>query len=192
MTDKGRSGRLYWAHSANGAGVSHPLDVHLRSVAELAERNASGSPWAAEARLAGLLHDLGKYGDLFQARLRGEAGGLDHWSIGAWSALSGHRAVAAALAIQGHHVGLQAGNKDALRRLNPDSLQNNHPLRLTLSDDDIGRLKRRAKEDGLYFEPPDSLAVSSWEHVVAAMLDVRMLFSCLVDADFLDTEAHFN
>jgi hypothetical protein len=27
---------------------------------------------------------------------------------------------------------------------------------------------------------------------VAAMLDVRLLFSCLVDTDFLDTEAHFN
>lgn len=33
---------------------------------------ARDQPWAEEARLAGLLHDLGKYGDRFQARLRGE------------------------------------------------------------------------------------------------------------------------
>jgi CRISPR-associated helicase Cas3 len=31
-----------------------------------------------------------------------------------------------------------------------------------------------------------------WHQAVAAMLDVRLLFSCLTDADFLDTEAHFN
>lgn len=37
--------------------------------------------------LAGLLHDLGKYADRFQARLRGEDSGLDHWSQGAWLAL---------------------------------------------------------------------------------------------------------
>jgi hypothetical protein len=39
-------------------------------------------PWAAEADLAGLLHDIGKYGDLFQGRLRGEQAGIDHWSLG--------------------------------------------------------------------------------------------------------------
>lgn len=34
-----------------------------------------------EAELAGLLHDLGKYGDFFQARLAGKERGIDHWSI---------------------------------------------------------------------------------------------------------------
>ncbi|MGH8593875.1 MAG: hypothetical protein ACREX9_07345 [Gammaproteobacteria bacterium] len=59
------------------------------------------------------MHDLGKYGDLFQARLRGEAQGIDHWSLGAWVALKYHHAVAAALAIEGHPVGLQAGSADS-------------------------------------------------------------------------------
>jgi hypothetical protein len=37
---------------------------------------------------AGLLHDLGKYGDLFQRRLQGTEKGLDHWTLGSWAALN--------------------------------------------------------------------------------------------------------
>ncbi|MEO6697645.1 MAG: CRISPR-associated helicase/endonuclease Cas3, partial [Gammaproteobacteria bacterium] len=81
--------------------------------------------WCNEARLAGLLHDLGKFGDLFQARLRGEESGLDHWSAGAWVALE-HKCAAAALAIQGHHIGLQSLAGFDLARLNPKWLAE-HP-----------------------------------------------------------------
>jgi CRISPR-associated endonuclease/helicase Cas3 len=176
----------YFAHSENTVGHWHPLREHLAAVGKLAERHAATTPWAAEAHLAGLLHDLGKFGDLFQARLRGEASGLDHWSVGAQSALLQHRAVAAALAIEGHHIGLQAGSKDALRRLWPAQLQNR-----PLSDHDIDRLTERASQDGLVPSRPAAFALTDWEHDIAAMLDVRLLLSCLVDADFLDTEAHF-
>lgn len=95
---------VYFAHSKNKAGQRHLLAEHLRSVSELAGGFAEASGHAEEARLAGLLHDLGKYGDLFQRRLEGKEHGLDHWSMGAWLALSQHKAVAAALAIQGHHI----------------------------------------------------------------------------------------
>jgi hypothetical protein len=63
------------------------------------------APWAAEATLAGRLHDLGKFADRFQARLNGKDSGLDHWSQGAWLALTKHRASAAALAIQRPRAG---------------------------------------------------------------------------------------
>ncbi|HQR53073.1 MAG TPA: CRISPR-associated endonuclease Cas3'', partial [Burkholderiales bacterium] len=163
-------------------------------MARLAEAFAEGLHWSEEAWLAGLLHDLGKYGDRFQARLRGQDSGLDHWSQGAWLALSEHRSVAAALAIQGHHVGLQRGDVHSLRQLAPQALTQHHPFRLELSDPDLPRLKRRAGADGLAWNTPASTALrvqAGFSEAVAAMLDVRMLFSCLVDADFLDTEAHF-
>ncbi len=186
----------YHAHSANPAGRWHPLAEHLAAVANLAKTNAGAAPWSDEAALAGLLHDLGKYGERFQGRLEGKDSGLDHWSQGAWVALSKYRAIAAALAIQGHHVGLQRGNRDALSGMKPEILAARHPFNLQLSDPDANRLVQRAQADGLQFDTPSSTAISlqggGFAQAVAAMLDVRLLFSCLVDADFLDTEAHFD
>lgn len=184
----------YFAHSANRANKWHPLAEHLVCVSQRAREFGGVQPWADEAGLAGLLHDLGKYGDRFQARLQGKDQGLDHWSQGAWVALAEHRAIAAALAIQGHHVGLQRANTDALRRMSLQSLTQNHPFGLALSDADHLRLNQRAEADGLLSHTPAQTALllkNGMAQAVANMLDVRMLFSCLVDADFLDTEAHF-
>ncbi|MHB1938764.1 MAG: CRISPR-associated helicase Cas3' [Acidobacteriaceae bacterium] len=183
---------VWYAHSRNTVDQWHRLRDHLNSVSTLARDFLGGYPGAEEAALAGMLHDLGKYGDRFQARLRGEESGLDHWSQGAWVALCQHRAVAAALAIEGHHIGLQQGSKNSLGRLLPDKLATGTPLGLQLSDTNYERLLERGHADGLDFQTPTVFTLSSWEKAVAAMLDVRMLFSCLVDADFLDTEAHFN
>ena len=186
------AGDPYYAHSENAHGVRHRLVEHLSCVSKLAREFFQGQKGAEEAALAGLLHDLGKYGDLFQARLRGEAQGLDHWSQGACLALTRFKAVAAALAIQGHHIGLQRGGKESLRKLLPDHLESTTLPNLRLSDSDITRLQSRAAADGLEFHQPAAPAITSWsQQAVASMLDVRMLFSALVDADFLDTEAHF-
>ncbi len=70
----------YLAHSANAAGRTHALKDCLASLAEKFFGDRAG---AEEAALAGLLHDLGKYGDLFQKRLRGQAPGIDDWPEGA-------------------------------------------------------------------------------------------------------------
>lgn len=185
---------IYFAHSKNKSDVVHSAKDHLTVVAQLACQFAGESAWSSEATVAGLLHDLGKYADLFQARLRGEESGLDHWSAGAWVALTEFQAVAAALAIQGHHIGLQRGGKDALGELNPVTLVQRHPLNLKLSDADLERLKSRAAADFITFGKPESCIINPSEifkYPVADMLDVRMLFSCLTDADFLDTAAHF-
>lgn len=184
----------YFAHSANRHGKWHSLAEHLGSVSKLASQFLYGMRGEEEATLAGMLHDIGKYGDLFQARLRGEVQGLDHWSQGAWLALTKHKAVAAALAIQGHHVGLQRAGLDSLRLINPQLLGQHHPLHLVLSEQDLVLLEQRGQSDGLQFQSPLQVMLPSqngMKHAIAAMLDVRMLFSCLTDADFLDTEAHF-
>ncbi|MFY9259464.1 MAG: CRISPR-associated helicase Cas3' [Gallionella sp.] len=186
--------RVRYAHSANKVKDWHPLIQHLESVAQLAEQFAQGVSWQGEAHLAGLLHDLGKYADRFQDRLQGKDSGLDHWSQGAWTALVDYKAIAAALAIQGHHLGLQPASKDALRRMSPQTLTQNHPFRLALSDADCAQLKQQAEADGIRFDAPTQTALpiqNGMVKAVANMLDVRLLFSCLVDADFLDTEAHF-
>jgi CRISPR-associated helicase Cas3/CRISPR-associated endonuclease Cas3-HD len=181
----------YFAHSENNHKHKHLAKEHLSSVSILAEKFATSTQWNGESSLSGKLHDLGKYADLFQKRLRGEESGLDHWSPGIWAALEYH-AVAAALAIQGHHIGLQSIS--SLRNATAANLTERHPLNLRLSDTDINRLKDRFAEDGLKVSKPDSYVVEpqkGFQNPIASMLDVRMLFSCLTDADFLDTEAHF-
>ncbi len=188
--DAGSQPRQYFAHSANGCGKWHSLAEHLTSVSKIAKEFLQGQSGAEEAALAGLLHDLGKYGERFQARLHGKDKGLDHWSQGASLALR-CRAVAAALAIEGHHIGLQRGSKDSLRRLLPDNLSAAVLPGLALSEPDVERLESLAARDGIEFCVPSSFVLDSWAQAVAAMLDVRLLFSCLVDADFLDTESHF-
>src|ERR1035437_2792224 len=56
------------------------LSTHLRNVAELAKRFADPLGLGAEAGLAGLLHDLGKYAKRFSARLHDNSiHGINPW-----------------------------------------------------------------------------------------------------------------
>ncbi|MEO5352188.1 MAG: CRISPR-associated helicase Cas3' [Magnetococcus sp. XQGC-1] len=181
----------FYAHSGNFHDRWHFLAAHLGSVAERAQAFAQGLPWEGEAGLAGLYHDLGKYGDLFQARLRGEGRGLDHWSAGAWTVLLAHRSIAAALAIQGHHIGLQQGDLHSLKQLDLGRLARDHPLGKRLTASGHAELKERLRLDGLSPVAPVALPNATPAVTLARMLEVRLLFSALVDADFLDTEAHF-
>jgi len=188
----------YLAHSENLFGHTDMLQVHLSRVAKRAEEYAAAFEAGEEARLVGLLHDLGKYGDLFQDRLKGKARRIDHWSQGAWAALNCYRqkGIAAALVIQGHHIGLQRATSADLRSLDPQRLQENHPLGLRLSDPRLQSLLQRFNGDGMILPDPSTLPESLYnglgiKRACASMLDVRMLFSALVDADFIETEAHF-
>ena len=105
----------FYAHTAEDeSGQRLPesqwqlLRQHLLNVAGLAKQFAAPLGLAAEAELAGLLHDLGKYAKRFQARLHDNSiHGINHWSVGA-SAAFDQRSLEAALAIEGHHTGMPA------------------------------------------------------------------------------------
>jgi CRISPR-associated helicase Cas3 len=101
--------------------------------------------------------------------------------------------LAAALAVQGHHIGLQKADKDSLGELRPEFLVARHPLGLRLTEARLEPLLERLRLDGVALPPPPAsgYTLTGPPGAGARMLDVRMLFSALVDADFLETEAHF-
>lgn len=185
---------MYWAHSADSREHWEPLFVHSKDVARLASTFAEALGCQDEARATALLHDLAKASDLFTQRLEGRAKGLDHWSLGAWIALNHYQiqGAAAALAIQGHHIGLQkAGHtfEKLPENLHPNALQKRPGL--TLTEPNAELLLDRFHDMGLEFPMFSRSILELPGKPLANMFAVRMLFSTLVDADFMATEAHF-
>lgn len=195
----------FYAHTADGDdGRTDPdhsrwqtLPTHLRQVAMRAASLAESLGLAPEAELAGWLHDLGKYAPRFQERLRNpRIHGINHWSVGAAEAFN-RRSVAAAFAIEGHHTGLPAlrendadsGLESLLERLRKlrDPQQGNE---LNGFPETLAELLTCHAADNPAL--PAALAGGSTEPNFAGALRTRLLFSCLVDADFLDTEQHFD
>lgn len=189
---------IYYAHTANhpdgtpDPDQSHwqPLADHLRNVAEWAAKFAAPFGASDEARLAGLLHDLGKYAARFQARLRDpRIHGINHWAAGAFAA---HhlRQPLCAYPIDGHHTGIPParGTESLEQTLRKFAI----PLereRLTGCTEDLETLLQRYRTDRL---PPLPTPQALRTHPFAAALRARFLLSALTDADFLDTEAHFD
>lgn len=186
----------YYAHTAEdpegnrlpeSSGKWQLLADHLRNVAELAEKFAAPFGASEEARLAGLLHDLGKYAARFQARLRDpRIHGINHWAAGAAYATT-HGQPLVAYPIDGHHTGLPAAHdlRQTLLKFN----DNEQRAALTACTEDVAELVRRYLADAL----PTLPAVSTPRtDNFAAALRARFLLSALTDADFLDTEAHFD
>jgi CRISPR-associated endonuclease/helicase Cas3 len=190
----------YYAHSENDCGCRELLCDHLQHVAERAAEYASTFDAREEARATGLLHDLGKLGKPFRDRLEGRARHIDHWSFGAWVALNTWKenGAAAAICIHGHHTGLELTfSKEKLADLRPENLEASaRRSGITLSHVSCHRAFEWLKASGL--SPPDAReSIRPWDLAIQpgtqadTMADVRMLFSALVDADFLETEAHF-
>lgn len=197
----GGTKRVYRAHSRNdgGRGIDEPMSHHLSGVCARAARMAAYTGFDEDTRLASLLHDLGKYTDRFEQRLDGlEKRGLDHSSAGAWAALTyyGSDGDAAAQSILGHHIGLQPAGapwgvrcRELRKVLDSEAAHTGSDVRGMLGalrDDGFALPNREEFETNIPWNPG-----SQSEHA-AEMVDVRMLFSSLVDADFIETEAHFN
>ncbi|HEY8489632.1 MAG TPA: CRISPR-associated endonuclease Cas3'', partial [Dehalococcoidia bacterium] len=174
------------AHTRNGQGRRHDLVAHLRGVAELAARFATDLGAERLGRYLGLWHDLGKFHSAFQAYLlaceadpKARGHGPDHKAAGA--VLAQRHAGLAALLVQGHHGGLQT----------PTSLE--AWLEERGRDPAVQEALQRARAAIPDLEPADPLPIpphaTTGPH--AAELFLRLLFSALVDADYLDTEVHF-
>jgi CRISPR-associated endonuclease/helicase Cas3 len=174
------------------SGKWQPLADHLRNVADLAEKFAApmGPQAAAEARLAGLLHDLGKYAARFQARLRDpRIHGINHWAAGAaYAATHGHPLVA--YPIDGHHTGLPpAYGTDSLQQTLKKFADPRERQLLTACSEDVVELLGHYLADRL---PPPTTPPTTRTDNFSSALRARFLLSALTDADFLDTENHFD
>lgn len=197
----------YWAHSTRGtesrvSPVGHPLADHLRAVAALASGFSDSFGSARWGYLAGLWHDLGKYRAGFQryiqqthdpdAHIEGRVAGRDktHSTAGALHALDKLGKDAGrilAFAIAGHHAGLpdwepgDGAGASLKARIAPDNADSQREYRKALAE--------TIPSDILDATPPSSICSAAKADFA---LWLRMLFSALVDADFLDTEAYFS
>ncbi len=182
---------IFYAHSSSKPDKSdwQFLSQHLRAVAELAGANAKYFGGQSIAEAAGLLHDLGKYSKKFQARLEGSLERADHSSAGAIVANEkwGPVGKLLAFAIAGHHAGLANGVDEGSNR---STLQARLKLR---HGDDIPKLDcawqtEISLPDKL--TPPPLKPSHSQGGFQTAFL-IRMLFSTLVDADYIDTDNYY-
>ena len=169
----------YLAHIAEDGRVQTILD-HLKGSSHLAKEFAQPFNGESQAELAGLAHDIGKYSSEFQARLNGAAFQVDHATAGAWTCFqAGH--IPAAFSVAGHHGGLPDGGN---RTDSPDG----STLWSRINRAQKGKLPSCdawEKEVQLPQATTPSFAI---ENAAAGMFFTRMLYSCLVDADYLDTE----
>ena len=183
--------KVFFAHSGTPGDQSdwQLLDDHLRQTGELASERASIFDLAQTARLAGEMHDFGKYNPEFSDVLRGKNTRVDHSTAGAKQiydrSTRGQRpwAEIPAYAILGHHAGLPNADGGAGLRRRIDNFDN--PITPDIIDAvnlDLAPVVEELKGK----TRPGALA--AFDLSVAG----RMLFSCLVDADFRDTEAYYN
>ncbi len=188
---------MEYAHSVSGSGTDswEPLTTHLNAVAKRAADHACAFDAEKWAWLAGILHDLGKVRPEYQAYLRGEHISTPHSGEGARLAVERYGGMGKLIAycIAGHHTGLANGMiRSEGRPTTPlqDRLQKAEKL---VPPDDLPEdfpPLPEARANNL----PAPLADLPNDETANFPLHffIRMLFSALVDADFLETEAFYD
>jgi CRISPR-associated endonuclease/helicase Cas3 len=191
MNDRG-----VFAHSvANCRDVAdwEPLGDHLERVGDRAAQFAAPFSAGELARVAGLLHDIGKCSAEYQAYIRGErTKGPDHSTAGARAAVAHYGPLVGrllAFAIAGHHSGLMDGSGDHGRGHSLSDRLDAPTYSIPTYENWLQHLTALPSLSELQ---PDRLPHASTEcpGFERAFL-IRMLFSCLVDADFLETERFY-
>jgi CRISPR-associated endonuclease/helicase Cas3 len=202
---------VYFAHSSHSLDDTtwQTLRDHLDGVANLAREFADSFDAGDWAYVAGLWHDLGKYHPDWQAYLRRSAIKDDNAHIENSHGRPNHSTAGAVLSMEtdnllppsrilayliaGHHAGLPDWIQD---RAGGD-LQNRlfDTLNDTLLTKELNAIRAIPDAQDICdhnLPPTPPLNISSSREFEERQehfhLWIRMLFSCLVDADFLDTE----
>ena len=164
------------AHLTGEDSKEQSILDHLENVAEMAAKfsknyNIGKTDASAYAYTTGLSHDVGKYSALFQKKIRGNAYiQVDHSTAGAKEMMH-NKMMAASFAVAGHHGGIPNGK---------DTKDNNL----------IARVQRREIEPYDDYKKEVSLKAIADPQLPGFQeaFFTRMIFSSLVDADYLDTE----
>jgi CRISPR-associated endonuclease/helicase Cas3 len=184
---------MFFAHSIADRDQDswQPLSAHLEAVSQLTALRAEKFGAARLGAVIGLLHDLGKYAREFQDYISGRGPSPDHATAGAreiqkLAAATGPDRFAAligAYCIAGHHAGLSNWRGD---RALSDRLAKELPAL-----DPAWQRELTLDASALFpasFKWHDDKSRRSFQ---LAMLG-RMAFSCLVDADYRDTEKFYS
>jgi len=178
----------FFAHtpSSDRPDVWHGLKEHLSKVAVRCRISAEKLGAAELGYYAGLWHDLGKYNPNFQQYLenchRGDrAESVQHAIHGAILAARTIQPLAAI--IHGHHAGLPHITEMMEKRIHDPDWQDSYQVVID-----------NAQKSGIELDPDfdwQSLMTDLGFDEFGYELFLRLLFSALVDADYLDTESHF-
>ena len=188
---------IYYAHSAQDElGNLLPyeywqtLQSHSVNVGEMAVEFAHVFGAQEIACQTGQLHDLGKYSEAFNHRLHGGPS-VDHATAGAkiavehWGGVIGKLM---AFCIAGHHAGLANGNGEGDNRR---TLKQRLALQFGADIPALDNLwQQEIKLPQTLSAPP--LKADAHHPFFSYAFFTRMLYSCLVDADYLDTEAFYS
>ena len=179
----------YLAHRDAENGREQLLIEHLRGVGDMAGSFAAAFGEEAAGRMVGLYHDIGKYSQEFQAYLR-QGGGrkFDHSTAGALEIMKRKSplSIPAAFCVAGHHSGLLNGGNAKADTEESRSLCGHLKKK---PGKDIPNYQAYREEVGDVLDEGKSQLIPRFcRNFFAGQFYTRMLFSCLVDADFLDTE----
>lgn len=190
---------MFYAHSIKNSSSKdnwQPLDEHLINVGKLAGECENELGLKNSASIAGLLHDIGKYRYGFQKRLEGSSDKIPHADAGAilirelFKDKPPHERLMAdiiAYCIAGHHAGLH--NPNNLR----DFLSEDYE-----EIDEIWKREIGIEPNNIFptaFNSPigtNNKEIIKNKKFFAFAVMTRMIFSCLVDADYKDTEKFYN
>lgn len=188
--------KMYYAHSKQGVDKSEwqRLIDHLTRTGDLAFELGRDAGVSELAQVAGRLHDIGKYSQAFQRRLEGAKRPVDHATAGAREIARLFQtepqkpfAELLSYCIAGHHSGLPdygdssdvEGDATLLARRDKKKLEDYSPY------------KTEIDTAALTFQPRLIKPIKDHRNFSVSFL-TRMVFSTLVDADWLETETYMN